>query len=279
MVIKMIPPVQSADFDIQIKDLLLVHRNTFIHRFKWSEYRTGRMIDGVTFCISGRALFDCGEKKFELSAGQAVFLPASSSYIVRCESEEPFVHYTMNFTLEQSDAAEQTAFSEIISGRLRHITLPENSELYDSRFEKLLSVWQGKKSGYRVMAKSIAYELLYLYFTDAGRTHRDKEEYNKLLPAKRLLDEGYTGSESVSELAELCSMSETSFRRSFTRVFAMPPTEYRMNKRILRAKDLLLSGQYSISEIASEVGFSDPNYFTRVFRLREGVSPSEFIRE
>ena len=73
-------------------------------------------------------------------------------------------------------------------------------------------------------------------------------------------------------------MSVTSFRRMFTKLFAMPPVEYRMNKRILRAKDLLLSGQYSVSEASREVGFTDPNYFTRVFRAREGVSPSEFIK-
>ncbi len=275
----MLNQVQSADFDIQIKELLLVHKNSFVHRFRWNEYRTGRMIDGMSFCVSGRAIFDCGDRKFELSAGQAVFLPASSSYIVRCESLEPFVHYTMNFTLEQSDMTEQTAFSEIICGHLRHTTLPENAELYASRFAELLSVWQGKKSGYRVMAKARAYELLYLYFTDAGRTHRNKDEYNRLLPAKRLLDESFTDTQSIYELAELCKMSETSFRRSFTRAFAMSPTEYRMNKRMLRAKDLLLSGQYSIGEIAAEVGFSDPNYFARVFRTREGVSPSEFMRE
>lgn len=274
----MINSVQVADFDIRIKELLLVHRNTFVHRFKWTEYRTGRIIDGATFCVSGRAVFDYGDNSFELSAGQGVFLPASSSYVVRCESEEPFIHYTMNFTLEREEAAEQTAFSEILAGNLRHITSSENAGIYLPKFAELLSVWQSKKSGYRVMSKALVYEILYLYFTDAGRVHRNKDEYNKLLPAKRILDDDYAGSQSVTELAGVCGMSETSFRRMFAKVFAMPPTEYRINKRILRAKDLLLSGQYSVSEAASEVGFSDPNYFTRVFRAREGISPSEFIK-
>ena len=73
-------------------------------------------------------------------------------------------------------------------------------------------------------------------------------------------------------------MSETHFRRMFAKLFAVPPTEYRLRKRILRAKDLLLSGQYTISEAARQVGFSDPNYFARIFKLKEGVSPSEFIK-
>ena len=272
--------VQIADFDIQINELLLVHKNTFIHRFKWTDYRTGRLIDGVTFCVSGKAYFDFGNSGFELNAGEMTFLPASSSYVVRAESEEPFVHYTANFTLDRAHCEDQgaTAFSEILSGRLRHSTSPENVSIYLPRFEELLSVWQNKKNGYRVMSKALVYELLYLYFTDAGRTHRNRDEYERLLPAKKLLDAEYMNSQSTAELAGLCGMSVTSFRRMFTKLFAMPPVEYRMNKRILRAKDLLLSGQYSVSEASREVGFTDPNYFTRVFRAREGVSPSEFIK-
>lgn len=272
--------VQIADFDIQINELLLVHKNTFIHRFKWTDYRTGRLIDGVTFCVSGKAYFDFGNSGFALNAGEMTFLPASSSYVVRAESEEPFVHYTANFTLDRAHCEDQgaTAFSEILSGRLRHSTSPENVSIYLPKFEALLSVWQNKKNGYRVMSKALIYELLYLYFTDAGRTHRNRDEYERLLPAKKLLDSEYMNSQTTAELAELCEMSVTNFRRMFTKLFAMPPVEYRMNKRILRAKDLLLSGQYSVSEASREVGFTDPNYFTRVFRAREGISPSEFIK-
>ena len=272
--------VQIADFDIQINELLLVHKNTFIHRFKWTDYRTGRLIDGVTFCVSGKAYFDFGNSGFALNAGEMTFLPASSSYVVRAESEEPFVHYTANFTLDRAHCEDQgaTAFSEILSGRLRHSTSPENVRVYLPKFEALLSVWQNKKNGYRVMSKALIYELLYLYFTDAGRTHRNRDEYERLLPAKKLLDTEYMNSQTTAELAELCEMSVTNFRRMFTKLFAMPPVEYRMNKRILRAKDLLLSGQYSVSEASREVGFTDPNYFTRVFRAREGISPSEFIK-
>ena len=272
--------VQQADFDIQIRELLLVHKNTFIHRFKWTEYRSGRIIDGFTMCVSGKAYFDFGSFGFELNAGKAVFLPAASSYVVHCESEEPFIHYTVNFRLEPSEDPDckVTAFSEISAGNLRHITSSDSANIYLVRLEELLSVWQSKKNGYRVKAKAILYDLLYLYFTDAGRTHRNRDEYNMLLPAKKLLDAHYSGSETTAELAELCNMSVTTFRRMFTKLFAMPPMEYKTNKRILRAKDLLLSGQYSISEAAHEVGFTDPNYFTRVFKAREGISPSEFIR-
>lgn len=277
----MIDSLQITDFDLDISDVLLVHKNTFVHLFKWSEYRTGRCVDGITYCISGRASFDFGNSRFEVLPGQLVFLPASSSYIVRGESDEPYIHYTANFRLGYEklsrDVSEPTAFSKILAGKLRHITSPENAEVYNEPFEKLLSIWQNKRNGYRVMAKSIIYELLYLYFNDAVRSYRNKDDYNKLLPARKTLDSAYNEDLSVAELASLCSMSETHFRRLFAKLFGMPPTEYRLGKRMLRAKDLLLSGQYSVAETARAVGFQDPNYFTRVFRTHVGISPSEFM--
>lgn len=277
----MLDSLTIADFDLDVSEVLLVHRNKFVHQFKWSEYLTGRGFDGLSFCLSGRAAFDFAESRFELSRGQMVFLPAGSAYTVRCESDEPFVHYTANFRLNRANAAinsEPTAVSEILAGHMRHITSEDNAAIYQNQLDELLSVWLGKHSGYRVLAKSIIYRLLYLYFTDADRTHRNRDEYLKLLPAKRLLDRSFAEEHGVSELASLCNMSETHFRRLFTKLFGRSPTEYRLEKRLLRARDLLLSGQYSVAETAHEVGYSDPNYFTRVFRSRVGVSPSDFMR-
>ena len=145
----MLDSLTIADFDLDVSEVLLVHRNKFVQQFKWSEYLTGRGFDGLSFCLSGRAAFDFADShfglsysRFELSRGQMVFLPAGSSYTVRCDSDEPFVHYTANFRLERPDAdsSEPTAVSEILSGRLRHITSENNAAIYQNQLDDLLSV-------------------------------------------------------------------------------------------------------------------------------------------
>ena len=127
------------------------------------------------------------------------------------------------------------------------------------------------------MAKALLGELLYLYFTDAAHSMRDEDSYERLRPAKQALDKPGAAEYSVRELADLCQLSETHFRRLFGALFGMTPTEYRMNKRILRARDLLLSGQYTVTEAAHAVGFSDPSYFAKVFRAETGIAPREFM--
>lgn len=271
--------LQIADFDFQIEEVLLVHKNSLVHNFKWTGYRAGRHMDGLVHCISGCAIYDFGSETVALSAGQTLFLPASCFYTLRCSSTEPFVHYTVNFRLDQIYAPECSVAAEIFAGRTRHIAASSTTARFAASLEKLLSVWQGKLSGYRVMAKSVLYELLTLYLNDAGHTLRSKSEYTRLFPALHLLDTAYTEDQTVAELAELCTMSETHFRRLFLRLTGVSPTEYRLHKRILRAKDLLTSGQFSISEISRETGFSDPSYFSRVFRAQTGMSPGEFRKE
>lgn len=265
---------QTADFDFQIGEILLIHKNIHIHNFRWTAYRAGRGMDGLVFCISGRAAYHFGGEVFTIEAGQMMYLPRNFAYTLQCESEEPFVHFTANFRLSEVIAPADSAVRQIIDGMMRHVTAPASAELYSELFERLLNVWQGKRAGWMVMAKAMLYELLCLYFIDVCRI-RNAGEDARLSPAKRELD---GGSElGVGELAELCGMSETHFRRLFGRVYGVSPAEYRMNRRILRAKDLLISGQYSVTEAAHAAGFSDISYFAKVFRRFTGTSPREFM--
>lgn len=272
--------IHFTDFDLDLCEILLIHKNTFVRHFKWSEYRLGRGVDGYIYCLSGVARFDFGDDSFLLSAGESVFLPACSSYVVRCESSEPFIHYTFNFRLRYPYVPPvHTMFSDIVSGNIHFVRTSDIGGHSAALAEKLLSVWQAKSDGYLVMAKAHLYELLFLYFSDAGYMGQNRSDYEKILPARKFLDEHYMNNDSVAALAALCRLSETHFRRLFVHLIGVSPTEYRLGKRILRAKDLLLSGQYTVRETAHIVGFTDANYFSRVFHRRVGVTPTAVIMQ
>lgn len=270
---------EVSDFDLSLSEVLLVHRNRFVQNFHFNDYRSGRRMDGLVLCVSGRGIFDFDGERQELLAGQMAFLPSGSAYAVRCEDARPFVHYTVNFRLSGFEAAEGTAAWQILSGERRFVCNDGEDGRFEACMERLLSLWQAKRNGYRVMAKAAVYELMGLYLASAGRALRDGEGYGKLRAAKRLLDEDFCHDHDVPELASLCGLSQTHFRRLWQRVFGMAPTAYLRSRRIARARDLLLSGLYSVSEAAREVGYDDANYFARVFRQETGTSPSEFMRE
>jgi len=53
-------------------------------------------------------------------------------------------------------------------------------------------------------------------------------------------------------------------------------TDYILSRRLKKAKYLLINESFTISEITYMVGFSNPNYFSTVFKSKYGVTPSEF---
>lgn len=81
-----------------------------------------------------------------------------------------------------------------------------------------------------------------------------------------------------SEVARICEMSPSRFCREFKAAMGMTFVDYLSRHRISEAKRLLTNRNMSVTDVAAAVGFTDPSYFTRVFRKLEGASPS-FYRD
>lgn len=81
---------------------------------------------------------------------------------------------------------------------------------------------------------------------------------------------------SVHDLARLCHLSVSSFKREFKKVFNDTPAHYITAQRVKKAASLLKNSSLSVSEIAWETGYEDPAYFSRLFKRATGCSPSEF---
>ena len=81
---------------------------------------------------------------------------------------------------------------------------------------------------------------------------------------------------SIEELAGLCSLSLSAFKRAFKKVYNDNPTHYFTTEKLKKAKELLTISDLTIGEIAYETGFNDPLYFTRLFKKREGLTPTVF---
>jgi AraC-like DNA-binding protein len=81
---------------------------------------------------------------------------------------------------------------------------------------------------------------------------------------------------SLAELARLCHLSTSSFKRKFKEVFKTSPKRYISQKKIEKAAALLNSDNLRISDIAYDVGFDSLATFNRNFTTIYGKSPSEY---
>jgi AraC family cel operon transcriptional repressor len=68
-------------------------------------------------------------------------------------------------------------------------------------------------------------------------------------------------------------MSVPGFRRSFREFVGQNPIAYRNNLRLILAKKLLTSGEYTVEEAAAQSGFTNLSFFYRLFRREYGQKP------
>lgn len=81
---------------------------------------------------------------------------------------------------------------------------------------------------------------------------------------------------SLKDLSDKACMSTTSFYRYFKRELGMSPIEYILNEKIKHAKKLLSNPNIHVNEVSYASGFEDCNYFIRLFKKYEGVTPKQY---
>lgn len=106
----------------------------------------------------------------------------------------------------------------------------------------------------------------------------DHRQRQPVEPALAYICEHYKEDLQVSALARSCSMSESYFRKQFSRIMGMSPMEYVNRYRVNRAMNLLRTTSDSIQSVAVRAGYSSIAAFNRNFKQYAGISPSDWRR-
>lgn len=100
---------------------------------------------------------------------------------------------------------------------------------------------------------------------------------SRLAPAVCYVQQHYNEHIFSDVMARLCDMSPSSFSHAFSKTYGLTFQEFLLRYRVRRACQQLRSPlRQQISDVAYSVGFSDPSYFSRVFKRYIGIAPSEF---
>lgn len=81
---------------------------------------------------------------------------------------------------------------------------------------------------------------------------------------------------TLKELSDLSCMSTSTFYRMFKRDTGLSPIEFILNEKIKHAKKLLRTPGIQINEVSFQAGFEDCNYFIRLFKKYEGITPKQY---
>ncbi len=99
---------------------------------------------------------------------------------------------------------------------------------------------------------------------------------SELSAIKSWLDENYNKKISLKELSKQFYIDKFYLSKIFKEKYGITINAYISRKRITAAKQLLRFSDKTIEQIGAEVGIPDTNYFTRLFRKIEGITPGEY---
>ena len=94
--------------------------------------------------------------------------------------------------------------------------------------------------------------------------------------ARELIRSNLESTLSIQEIAERLNISYSKFRRIFKDFTGFSPAYYQMDLKLQRARDLLSTTDLSIKDIAYQLDFTSPDYFSTKFKCKNGMKPSEF---
>lgn len=229
---------------------------------KSSVYVAPRPYHALAFRLKGDAKFTHGESTVISTQGSITYMPANYSYYAEYPdaNEILVIHFDSDAVLE-----------------LENYT-PVSTASILSLFKNAFNVWNDEKQASYYKTMSIFYEILANIAAQADTFYRSNL-YDDFIIAVEYMKNNFTDCEfSIEKLAQIANMSNTYFRKIFVERFGETPSKYLTRLRLQHAENLLLSGNYSINEIAFMSGFNDSKYFSRVVKKMYGYPPSQLYR-
>lgn len=118
------------------------------------------------------------------------------------------------------------------------------------------------------------------HFMEYNQNEKLKSNYGEKFAlfkmVKQYISDNLKENINLKDTAAKFNLSPYYFSRTFKKVFGCNFSEYLNLVRIDEAKKLLKDNSLSVKEICYMVGYSDPNYFSKVFKKYEGVTPTEY---
>jgi AraC family transcriptional regulator of arabinose operon len=223
----------------------------------------------VIVCVDGAGWGLLPQGRYEVGAGQALIIPAGTPHSYGADGDHPWTIWWLH--LGGADVAELVGVVGAAGAVIQVGDVYQAVSLIDEALGRM----EGDDSiRSRQAAAGAAWHLLTLLA--ANQTGGPASRHDAIDQAQQYLREHLGTRTSVAELAALARLSPSHFAALFRRATGTGILQYQTRLRMSRARELLDTTDRSIAEIARDLGYADPFYFSRQFRSVHGTSPSGY---
>ncbi|MBQ7822073.1 MAG: helix-turn-helix transcriptional regulator [Clostridia bacterium] len=228
-----------------------------------------RRWDRFFYVADGNITFESSAGTHKAKTGDILYIPYDTAYVSRWADKKHVDYITVEFILNYK-SGERVQLCDSICN-----IITDRSGIYLDMFKKMYETWEKGEIGYKIKSRAQLYELLYFIAFDSMKNEL-KREHKNIYKAIVYLENNYITDVNVSQLASMCGVCESYFRRCFFDYAGMSPVKYKNKLRANKAAQLLQTGEYTVAEAAEMVGVNDIAYFNRIFKQALGKNPSEY---
>jgi AraC-like DNA-binding protein len=223
----------------------------------------------LIYCTAGSGSLTMAGKTTEINSGDIFYLPAGSQHSYQASKELPWTLYWLHF-----DGTLANDFCQHINIVERKFTIgvqPRVIRVFDGishlrhSSHNLAEFIQG---GHQVQALLSYIALLVQQRKPSAINTFDTENL------RAMMQEHIHSKLDLDSLAEAAKLSKYHFSKKFKQVTGESPISYFINMKMQRACYLLDSTPRSVKHVASELGYHDTYYFSRLFKKNIGMAPA-----
>lgn len=238
--------------------------------------QTGRILNEyqLVYITKGCGYFSSQScKEVKISAGTMILLFPGEWHNYYPDEETGWDEYWVGFRGVNIDNKEKKRFFTK-EEPLFHIGL---STTIIGLYEDILKFASQEKTGYQEMISSIVLHILgTVYYKKKNNSFSNTYVVDKINEARLIMKEQVENPLTPEEIASRLGLGYSWFRRMFKEYTGVSPTQYQLQQKLLKAKELLISSNLNISEIAYSLKFENAGQFSTFFKKKEGMTPSEF---
>lgn len=257
-------------------DIVYVGRQTF--PLSWSYKAASNDYCRLWYVKQGEVRIGMNGNVYTAKEGEMLLLPYGKGVHISNKGMETLEYISILFELKHDLFVNPFTLCKV------PVEVQDVKPIYKQLMEEIVTEYNHKQIGYQMSAKAALHTILVQiarnhlalqpWSTDA--IEAESETALKLLPLMEKLTGEPGMNHSSAALAKLLGVSEVHMRRLFKKHIGLSPQKYIAHYRINQSKSLLIDSDLTIQEIAFRLGFSDSNYFSKVFKQQIGRSPSEY---
>lgn len=224
--------------------------------------------------IDGAGKLQYGEKEYKLGAGDCVFIDCRNPYSHTTDPDNLWILRWVHFY----GPTVPSIYDKYKERGGRPVFHPSTTEEVEKAWTSLFDTAKSADYMRDMKINAALAELLVLVMSESWHPEDQITAKKKASVAdvKEYLDSHYSTKITLDGLADQYYINKYYLTKVFKEQYGQSITNYLLNVRITKAKQLLRFSEKSVEEIGLEVGLGAPHYFSQTFKSVEGVPPSKY---